>query len=409
MAINSEILFTPRIDENKMRQEGKKQEKIMANTAKQIGDDYKRELTDGMEDAADSGSKAIGSKLRMVAASLALVVGSVIKDTFDMVTNGAEEVEERLRQRIESMKDITSTAEGLGIDSATYAALTLAGRAQGIEQDDTRGLLSGFVGALERPEMAAYKDAAEQNGIEKSFLDFLASMSKLSPEQSAQYLNQVFGDEDALKASKFLDPIRELSKNGKPLTVEGILNAMLGGGLNMAGLRRSFIDSEGNIKTVMRNDALDAQREILLGVSGEEATGINRMTNARRDEQNAQEEAFNIKVEKFVVEKEMNVAQIKAGLVVADALASQFTLVGESGKELVNDIKADKSTPELAFDVWSLYNNAVYGNKAWVEVTTALQKALGILPQDAKTMTQEAEDASKHNQTRRDAGSNAMK
>lgn len=405
MAISSEILFSPRIDENKMRQEAKKQEKIMSNTAKQIGDDYKNEIEDGMNEAADSGSKAIESKMRVTAVALAYIVGSVVKDTFDKVVGGAEEVEERLRQRIESMKDISSSAEGLGMDSATYAALTLAGQAQGIDQGDTRGLMSGFVGALERPEMAAYKEAAEENGIEKSFLDFLASMSELSPEQSAQYLNQVFGDEDALKAAKFMDPIRQVRNSNQELTVENILNAMLGGGLDMAGLRKSFEQSQPNIEKVMHNDALDTQQELLSGVSDSEAKGMNQMTSARRDEQEAQESAFDLKVSKFVVEKEMTVAQIKAGLIVADAFFSQYELVKQTGQELVNDVKEDKPKLEIAYDVWSLYNNAAYGSDAWTEITTALQKALGLIPENSKTMSQIAEEAAQDNKTRNDTGS----
>ncbi|EIO4560661.1 hypothetical protein LQM11_001217 [Vibrio parahaemolyticus] len=408
---SAEMILKPKIDENKMREEAKKQERVMKNTAKQMEEDIKNGVENGMEEGADSGVSAFSFKFKAAAATLALAAAALVKDTFDKVTEGAEAVEMDLRDRINAIQDITSSAKGLGIDRATYAGFTLAGQAQGIEQDDIRGLFSGFVGALGRPEMGLYKEAADRDGIEKAFLDFVGTMSQMDSEKAAVTMNDVFGDEDALKASKFMEPIRKILGSGGELTTENILNTMMGGGLDLAGLRRSFDSADPNIKKVMHEDALDRQRELKNGLDASEATNINRMTDAKRNEKDAQESVFDMKVDRFVVEKEMTVAQLKFGAEAEEYLTNLFAGPSGSGVDSPASKVMGQTNESIVIEEPKDKPLIVFGMEMPTDwrpkfVTQPLTGGYDYMfdNNSTKSLIEETEEHARHNQNRNDVG-----
>ncbi len=411
MATSAEMILKPKIDENKMREEAKKQERIMKTTAKQMEDDIKNGVENGMEDGAESGVSAFSLKFKAAAATLALAAAALVKDTFDKVTGGAEQVEADLRDRINAIQDITSSAEGFGMDRATYAGFTLAGKAQGLEQDDIRGIFETFVGSLNRPEMVDYKEASDTYGIEKAFLDFMGTLSLMDSEQAARLNDDVMGG-DALRASKFMEPIRKILDGGGELTTEKVLNAMMGGGLDLAGLRRSFDAADPNIKKVMHEDALDRQRELKNGLDASEASGINRMTEAERNEKDAQESVFDMKVDRFVVEKEMTVAQLKFGAAAEEYIMKLFggaNGTGEGSPALTvlkgfngsNVIEESKEKPLVIF---GMEVPTDWRPKFVTQPLTGGYDYMFPNGSNEKSMVQETEEHARHNQNRNDVG-----
>ncbi len=413
MSASAEMILKPKIDEAKMREEANKQERIMKNTAKQMGDDIKNGVENGMEEGAKSGVSAFSFKFKAAAATLALAAAALVKDTFDKVTGGAEQVEADLRERINSIQDITSSAKGFGMDRATYAGFALAGQAQGLEQDDMRGIFETFVGSLNRPDMASYKKFAEENGIEKAFLSFMATLSKMTPEEAATLNDDIMGG-DALRASKFMEPIRKILESGGKLTTENILNAMMGGDLDLVGLRKAFDASDPNIKRVMHDDAVDRQKELKRGLDQSEAENINRMTESKRDEKDAQESVFGMKVDRFVVENQMTVSQLKFGAAAEDYLTKIFA--GESGTgedspaqktikqfDKPNSFPEDKDKPLIFFGMempdWLTWRP----DFKTYPLTGGYDYMLGG-EQNKSSVAKEAEDHAKHNQTRTDTG-----
>ncbi len=422
MATSAEMILKPRIDENKMREEAMKQERIMKNTAKQMEDDIKNGVENGMEDGAESGVSAFSFKFKAAAATLALAAAALVKDTFDKVTEGAEQVEADLRDRINAIQDITSSAKGFGMDRATYAGFTLAGQAQGLEQDDIRGIFETFVGSLNRPEMGNYKDVADKDGIERSFLDFMLTLSKMDPEEAATMNDDVMGG-DALRAHKFVEPIRKILESGDKLTTENILNTMMGGDLDLAGLRRSFDAADPNIKSVMHEDAKDRQTELMNGLTADEAKNINLMTEAERNEKDAQESVFDMKVDRFVVEKEMTVAQLKFG---ADAVKSLRAVFGydedDNGVpdelplalkimrnfDKVNDFSKGNDKPLI---VWGMEmpDWVTWRPGFKTQPLTGGYDYMFPSGSNEKSMVQETEEHARHNQSRNDTGNGAMR
>ncbi|ALR91315.1 hypothetical protein [Vibrio alginolyticus] len=411
MTTSAEMILKPKIDENKMREEAKKQERVMKNTAKQMEEDIKNGVENGMEEGAESGVSAFSFKFKVAAATLALAAAALVKDTFDKVTEGAEAVEMDLRDRINAIQDITSSAKGLGIDRATYAGFTLAGQAQGIEQDDIRGIFETFVGSLNRPEMADYKEASDEHGIEKAFLDFMGTLSLMDPEQAARLNDDVMGG-DALRASKFMEPIRKILEDGGELTTEKVLNSMMGGGLDLAGLRRSFDAADPNIKKVMHEDAIDRQRELKNGLDADEATNINRMTDAKRDEKDAQESVFDMKVDRFVVEKEMTVAQLKFSAEVEEYLKNLFAgpsgsgvsspaskVLGQTNESIVIEEPKDKPLVVFGMEIPTDWRP-----KFVTQPITGGYDYMFPNDKNKKTPVQEAEEHARHNQNRNDVG-----
>lgn len=409
MAVSAEMILKPKIDENQMREEAKKQERVMKNAADQMEDDLKKGVENGLKDGAEAGNRIVITKFKLAAATLALAAAALIKDTFDKVTGGAKEVEMDLRDRISSIQDITSTAKGLGVDRATYAGFTLAGQAQGIEQDDMRGIFETFVGALNRPEMANYKEAAENKGIEKSFLDFMVTLSQMDPEKAIVLNDEVMGG-DALRASKFMEPIRKILESGGDLTTENILNTMMGGNLNLAGLRKAFNLSDPNINKVMRDDAERNQNTLLKGVNAEQAGDIKRIGDAEENLRDAQESVFSWKVDRFVVETEMTVKQINAAKIVSEGISDTYNLFfGEEARKKFQDKQLEH------------YDTTINPQTGKPLVTYGMIQEKGIVGQQnpsvpfsyigshsnnagAKSLVEEALEASRHNQKRNDLG-----
>lgn len=259
---SSEFILAPRIDEAKARQEMQKLDDVARRSARQMEMEFS-DAWDHFEKKGESSFKKLGGKLQGFMGSFAgNLAANVVSKAAEIATDAAtkafqdgEAKAQMARARYEQNRDINSEADALGIGRGKYAALDIAGIASGLDRSDVRGLMSGFVGSLAKPEMEKFREDANKHGIDKAFFDFIGSTSKLKPEEAAQRMNEVFGDDDALKASKFMKPIQDLMKHGKSLSFQNIVDNMAGRHIDMKRLEKSLNMSEKQMKEMMMNDA----------------------------------------------------------------------------------------------------------------------------------------------------------
>lgn len=331
MAVSSEFILAPRIDEKKMRQESEKMQSELRRSSKQAADDFEHWFGRGFERATDKGVSGIKSKMKnlqtfmsVTAANLAseaiMAVGSAAKQAVSVAFQGAEEYAQIAKSRINNISDISDTADALGINRGRYAALSAAGISARLEQSDIQGILSGFVGALERPEMALYKDAADTNGIENAFLDFIGTMSKMKSEEAAQYMNQVFGDSDALKASRFMRPFKEILEKGGDLTFENIVEKMFGGNIRIEALERALYRNDSRANIVSGAEARSFLNEIMNGVTYDQAKNVVDIESSESRRVQAHLEALDLKAWAKIQADDAEIAAVKGSKIIHDEL-----------------------------------------------------------------------------------------
>ncbi|CAH1521270.1 conserved hypothetical protein [Vibrio owensii] len=354
MAVSSEFILAPRINQQEVRKEMEKVEAETRRAAQQAADDFEYWFGQGFERGADKGADKVKSKLTklqgfmmLTGANLAseaiMAAGSAAKDIATKAFQGAEEYAQLAKERLNEMSDISDTADALGIDRGRYAALSAVGISARLDQSDIRGILSGFVGALENPEMTEYKRAAETNGIENAFLDFIGTMSQLEPEKAAQYMNQIFGDEDALLASRFMEPFREImSKNGE-LSFQNIIDTMNGEQVRTEAMGNALDEGEDSANILARGDSKAFQKRIIDGVDQNQAQSIVDVEASEARRIQAHLDVLDLKVKGKILADTAEIkaietedAIIKGAISFADESASRWKELFEAGNQPVS-------------------------------------------------------------------------
>lgn len=285
MATSSEFILAPRIDEQKMRKESEKMEVALRRVSRQAADDFEFWFGKGFEKGAEKGADKVKTKLKNLqgflmvsggnlAANAVMAAASTAKDIATKVFEDAEGYAQLARERINDMSDLSDNADALGINRGRYAALSAVGISARLDQSDIRGILSGFVGALERPEMSLYKDAADKNGIENAFLDFVGTMSKMKPETAAQYMNQAFGDEDALLASRFMEPFKKIIAEKGELSFQNIMDVMMGAKVRTQELDTALNRNDKPADILSLGDAQAFEKKIIDGINKQQAQNV---------------------------------------------------------------------------------------------------------------------------------------
>lgn len=412
---SSEFILAPRIDEAKARQEMQKLDDVARRTALQMTTEFDH-AWDTIGRKGQSTFHKLGKHLQGAAASMVgNIAANVMMKAAEVATDAATKVFQDLeatkqiaRERYGQNRDINSEADALGIGRGKYAALDIAGVASGLDRSDVRGLMSGFVGALEKPEMERFKEDANKNGIDKAFFDFIGSTSKLKPEEAAQRMNDVFGDEDALKASKFIRPIQDLMKHQKVLNFQNIVDNTAGRHIDIKGLETSLNMSEEQMKDLFANDARLLEEHIKGVAKQNNARNIATSDNSTDSVINAHLNNLHIKVYGQLIADGLNKAEINTGSTVVNSSASTaaqtdvkkiVTLWDAGGgsaldpeawsrfsKSLISFINEDPNAPmpKKSESVWEYFNrNQEYREKTIVELT---------------------EQAAENNKNRRDTG-----
>ncbi len=381
MAASSEFILAPRIDEQKMRKEAEKMEVELRRTSRQAADDFDYWFGKGFEDGADKGIRGVKRKLTDLQAFLK-------KMGFDSMSNGvgnmisspakgaiaaaaaalgvsvavAKKILEDpvgyaqiARDRINENSELSDNADALGIDRGRYAALSSAGIAARLDQSDIRGIMSGFIGALERPEMALYKAAAEEKGVENSFLDFVGTMAKMKPEVAAQYMNQTFGDEDALRVSRFMKPFQKIIENGGALTLQTVVDTMLGRHVRTQEMGNALSRNDKAANTLAKGASDQFEKKIINGPDDKQAKAV----------------VASDKSSESVTQKHLEILDLKVkGQVIADK--AEIALI-DGGKMVVGGAV---SYPSEAYKRWSLFTKELellrHGNGALTDTGRAL-------------------------------------
>ncbi|MGD1455296.1 hypothetical protein [Vibrio harveyi] len=420
MAVSSEVILAPRLDLQKMKKEAEKMEETLHRSAKQSAEDFEYYFGKGFEQGAEKGGQKVKAKLKnlqgflmLTGANLAseavMAAAGAAKDIATKAFQGAEEYAQIARERLMDMSDLSDNADALGIDRGRYAALSAVGISARLDQSDIRGILSGFVGALERPEMAAYKDAAERNGIESSFLDFVGTMSKLKPETAAQYMNQVFGDEDALLASRFMKPFQKIIADGGSLTFQNIMNTMLGGKVRTSEMAEALLRGEGAAQILAKGDADAFQKRIIDDITEDQARSIvtSDASEARRIQANL--DVLDLKVKGKVIADNAEIATIK---VEQSIIQNSLTYSSEIMKRFDDLVEAGKQ-PIGEWNTWKDFTDKLvtFGFYSPVESATGKSPVEHMLDYVDKrgaeiniTMVDIAEKESQKNKTRTDTG-----
>lgn len=420
MATSSEFILAPRIDERKMREESKKMEIELRRTAKQAAEDFDFWMGKGFERGVETGGDKVKNKLKhlqgflmLTGANLAseavMAAAGVAKDIATKAFQGAEEYAQIARERLNDMSDISDTADALGINRGRYAALSAVGISARLDQSDLRGLLSGFVGALERPEMAAYKSSAEKNGIESSFLDFIGSMAKLTPEVAAQYMNQVFGDEDALLASRFMSPFKKMLANNSDLTFQNFVDTMMGGNVRTNELGEALNRGEGAAAVLSQGDAEAFQKRIIDGITQNQAKNIVDLDASEERRIQANIDVLDLKVKGKILadNAEIKVVNAERGLIGSAASYSQgnsqrWNALVEAGNQPINSLGAWSNFMDKLWDFGTYSPLKATTGKGIIGNITDYMDAKGASIN--QMMVDIAEKESQHNKNRGDVG-----
>ena len=422
---SSEFILAPRIDERKMREESKKMELSLQRSARQAADDFEYWFGKGFERGAEKGTLKVKTKLKNLqgflmitganlASSAVMAAASAAKEIATKAFEGAEEYAQIARERLNDMADLNDNADALGINRGRYAALSAVGISARLDQSDIRGILSGFVGALERPEMTLYKDSAEKNGIENSFLDFVGTMAKMKPETAAQYMNQVFGDEDALLASRFMKPFKQIIANKGDLTFQNIMDTMFGGKVRTSELDTALNRSANSAAILARGDGDAFQKKIIDGISQAQAKNVvaSDASEARRIQ--AHLEVLDLKVKGKVLADNAEIKTLQIEQQLMNAPVSYFHGAGEKWRAL----KAAGNHPINSWENWQNFMGKLWewGVHNPVTATTG-RNGIQLLSDYTdrrgreinSALVQYVEEHADKNKNRADVGPNAMK
>ncbi|EIZ1550939.1 hypothetical protein ACWONS_003511 [Vibrio parahaemolyticus] len=373
MAASSEFILAPRLDEQKMRKESEKMEVELRRASRQAADDFEYWFGKGFERGAEKGGDKVKTKLKSLqgflmitganlASDAVMAVGAIAKDIATKAFQDAEGYAQLARERLNDMSDLRDNADALGINRGRYAALSAVGISARLDQSDIRGILSGFVGALERPEMSLYKTAADQNGIENAFLDFIGTMSKIKPETAAQYMNQVFGDEDALLASRFMKPFKEIIDKKGELSFQNIMDTMMGGKVRTQELDDALNRSETSANILAAGDAQAFEKKIIDGVNQKQAKAVVSSDASEAKRIQAHLDVLDLKVKGKII---ADAAEIKAveveGVITHDVESyykgnsKRWDELVEAGQQPINKMETWTNFMDKLWE-WGTYN-----------------------------------------------------
>ncbi|MFV0448065.1 MAG: hypothetical protein ACK5MF_06340 [Vibrio sp.] len=440
MTASSEFILAPRIDEQKMRKEAEKMEVELQRTSRQAADDFEYWFGKGFEDGADKGIRGVKRKLTDLQAFLKKMgFDSMSKGVGDVIATPAKgaiaaaaaalgvslAAEKKIledpvgyaqiaRERINDNSELSDNADALGIDRGRYAALSSAGIAARLDQSDIRGIMSGFIGALERPEMALYKKAAEEKGVENSFLDFVGTMAKMKPEIAAQYMNQTFGDEDALKVSRFMKPFQKIIKNGGDLTLQTVVDTMLGRHVRTQEMGDALNRNDKAANTLARGASDQFEDKVINGPNVAQAETVVASDKSSEAVTQKHLEVLDLKVKGQVIADKAEIAVISGGEAVvrdvstySEGASRRWRELVDAGNLPINKLDSWKQFGQKTWD-FGTYNpvTAATGKNAWRHMLDFFDAKGAEINQ---TMISIVEQDAENNKNRGDTGAKAMK
>lgn len=344
---SSELILMPEIDESTLRDAERRTEEAFQRASKQIGSDLKKDISEGIKNGADSGSNILMTRMKLAAGAIAVAAGAVVTDTFQKTLTGVDEVSERFNEKVKTISDLFSSSSAFGISPERYAGLITAGVSVGLEQDDIRDMIAGFVAAFQDEEAIKYKELAETKGIESSFVTMLKTAAEMPAEQAQQFLTKILGETDAVLAQRLVEPIRGLLEDGIETTFQSVIDAIYGGQIDLAKLADSLERSQEQANKIAFQDAKDFYDSLLAGVSPEATQAELKLRASQRALEAEHMKTFDLKVDTRVIANELEIKQIKAGSMAVNETIELKNRVYEGIRDYI-DVMSEKMQSIIA-------------------------------------------------------------
>ncbi|HFK4421489.1 TPA: hypothetical protein ACGZ84_004976, partial [Vibrio parahaemolyticus] len=234
-------------------------------------------------------------------------------------------------------------------------------------------------------------------------------MAKLKPEVAAQYMNDVFGDEDALLASRFMKPFKALLAENKDLTFQNIMDTMLGSKVRTEELDKALNRSDKSSSILAIGDAKAFEKKIIDGVTQGQAQAVvsSEASEAKRIQANL--DVLDLKVKGKIIADEAEIAAVKVENSFVKSTISYASELAKRGSDL---IKAGQQ-PINSMETWEAFFDKLiqFGTYTPIEAATGktpmqmfgdyVEKRGGEINQ---MMVDIAEKESRNNKTRTDVG-----
>lgn len=235
----TEVILAPKIDRSDLREVKEHMnaafDDVATKSRKELEKGTKRGVSDGIRKGGSEGIKHLKRGL----AGVAVAVGAVA----DNALSGADDVLNRMEQRLVGIRDISKEAAAFGVSSGEYAQVASVFTSMGYDQSDVRGLLSGFQAELDAPEMAKFKELADQSGVMQSMLSFIASTADMTQTQRAATLKPL-GDEDAVIASALAAKIKATDSDSLQALFEAMTGKTYTAGEITKGIQSGEVESD---------------------------------------------------------------------------------------------------------------------------------------------------------------------
>ncbi|UKA23388.1 hypothetical protein IHC92_20770 [Photobacterium damselae subsp. damselae] len=342
MAGEADVILVPKADLEAMRKAARQMQETLEKAAEQAANDVENELkngvSDGIKDGANGGFNDFGLKAKAAIASFAFAAGSIIKDSLEKTLGDADTYVDEIERRAQRIRDIMSGASVFGVDETQYAALTLSAQSQGIEQDDLRGIFEGFASALDSPEMKAYKDIADKQGLDQAFFNLLMTAAEKAPGDAQTWLATTaqMGDSDATLVNKLANVIRDMESKGIAINRENYYNHSAGYEIPLDALGSAIINSKPNLKRMQINDSKLLLKELLKGVPEDQASAVNSRKNKRQEVMEKHLDNITLKVQTANFMDDVNIAQMDATVGAINVLESILTNISNSANQTVS-------------------------------------------------------------------------
>lgn len=387
MAGEADVILVPKADLEAMRKAAKQMHETLEKAAEQASNDVENDLKNGVKKGikkgADEGFMGLSKKGQAAIASFSLSVGLVIKDSLEQTLGGADEYVAKIAERAQNIRDMMSGEKVFGIDEAQYAALTIGGKRLGIEPDDIRGVFEGLSAALDSPEMKAYKDVADKEGLDQAFFNLLMTAADKTPGEAQTWLATTaqMGDSDATFVNKYADVIRDMKKNGIEINRENFFNASAGFGINVEAIGHAMDKSRASIEDMRKGDAFREYKKLLAGVTPEQAKAYNDRNDSVKRLEDAHIGNITLKVATANFQDAVTIKQMKATVKTLNALSEGVSSLDGASKDMGTEGNAVNQIPKEFAQLGPLNMDAIW--KQFKKDLTAVAKFMFILNTDA--------------------------
>lgn len=327
----TEVILAPKIDRSDLNTVKESMNSAFEDVANKSKKELEKKTKRGVEDGIKSGGdKGIGF-LKKGLVGLAAAVGAAAMNA----AMGADEVIARMEARLINIRDIGKEAKAFDVSSGEYAQAASIFTSLGYDQSDLRGVLAGFQAEFDKPEMAKFKDIADQSGVLQSLMSFIASTAEMTQTDRSARLAPL-GDEDAVIASAIAARI----KSSGAVNMQQLFEKMTGTTYTADQLTKKITAGETESDKLSRYQSQVYLEDIIKGGSADD---IRKSVDLDRRLENAHDANIGTKL----AFKEITVTAEIASLNAASATIEGLTPWFENANKVLNNLdESVKKTSE---------------------------------------------------------------